>query len=340
MKPAHFAQHWPPGEPLLEIRGLDLDFGTPRGRVRALRKVDIDVPAGQVVGIVGESGSGKSTLAYATMGLLAENAEVVGGAIFFEGRDLLAMAPGERRRLLGSRMSMIFQDPMTALNPVRSIEKQMVDIQHHEGGSRRAKRQRAIDMLERVGIPDAGSRIGGYAHQFSGGMRQRICIAMAMLVKPALLVADEPTTALDATLEVQIIHLLKELQSEIGCSILFVSHHLGVVAELCDRVAVMYAGEVVEQGTVRDIFNRPGHPYTRALLECDPGRIATSTRLLPTIPGEVPSLLSLPGGCIFRQRCLHAVARCADETPGARVIGTSHSAHCHLLDDKEQVMPA
>jgi oligopeptide/dipeptide ABC transporter ATP-binding protein len=234
---------------------------------------------------------------------------------------------------------MIFQDPMTALNPVRTIEGQMIDAQHHESVSRREKRERAVEMLRRVGIPDPQSRIGGYPHEFSGGMRQRICIAMALLVRPALLVADEPTTALDATLEVQIIHLLKELQKEIGCSILFVSHHLGTVAELCDRVAVMYAGEVVEYGTVRNIFQNPGHPYTRALLECDPGRITQKTRLLPTIPGEVPSLIGAQHGCIFRQRCRHAFARCASERPAEHAIGTTHAARCHLLD-QARVVPA
>ncbi|MGX7877130.1 ABC transporter ATP-binding protein [Mesorhizobium sp. ORM6] len=218
------------------------------------------------------------------MGLLPENAQVTAGSIIFERRDLLTLTAQARRSLMGDRLSMIFQDPMTALNPVRTIESQMIDIQHHEQRGRSEKRDRAVDMLKRVGIPDRQSRIGNYPHQFSGGMRQRICIAMALLVKPALLIADEPTTALDATLEVQIIHLLKDLQREIGCSILFVSHHLGVVAELCDRVAVMYAGEVVEHGPVRDIFHSPGHPYTRALLECDPGRIKQRTRTLPTIP--------------------------------------------------------
>lgn len=323
--------------PLLEIRGLQLDFGTPRGRVHALRNVSLEVPAGQVVGIVGESGSGKSTLAYTVMGLLSENADVTAGAILFEGRDLLKLPPLARQSLLGDRLSMIFQDPMTALNPVRTIESQMIDIQHHEQGSRSEKRSRAIDMLHRVGIPDPQSRISAYPHHFSGGMRQRTCIAMALLVKPALLIADEPTTALDATLEVQIIHLLKELQKEIGCSVLFVSHHLGAVAELCDRVAVMYAGEVVEEGTVRDIFHNPVHPYTRALLECDPGRIRQRTRTLPTIPGEVPSLLGNKKGCIFRARCSQAFNRCVDEDPVEYRIGSNQVARCHLLDEERLV---
>jgi len=323
-------------EPLLEVQGLSLDFGTPRGRVNALRGVSVTVATGRIVGIVGESGCGKSTLAYTIMGLLPENAEVAGGAITFEGGNLLQMPPEERRMLLGHRMSMIFQDPMTALNPVRSIENQMIDIQQREPGSRRAKRQRAVEMLQRVGIPDPHNRIGGYPHEFSGGMRQRICIAMALLVKPELLVADEPTTALDATLEVQIIRLLKELQRDMGCSIVFVSHHLGTVAELCDEVVVMYAGEVVEYGLVREIFHAPRHPYTQALLQCDPGRIRRKTRTLPTIPGEVPNLLKVPPGCIFRNRCPRAFSRCLGEWPFPRTVTDTHSALCHLLDETER----
>ncbi|RWB65980.1 ABC transporter ATP-binding protein [Mesorhizobium sp.] len=323
--------------PLLEIRHLNLDFGTPEGRIHALRNVSLNVAAAEVVGVVGESGSGKSTLAYTVMGLLSENADVTGGEILFDGRDLLKMPAQSRRRLLGDRLSMVFQDPMTALNPVRTIESQMIDIQHHEQKSRREKRDRAIDMLHRVGIPDPQTRIGAYPHHFSGGMRQRICIAMALLVRPALLIADEPTTALDATLEVQIIHLLKDLQREIGCSVLFVSHHLGAVAELCDRVVVMYAGEVVEQGDARSIFRNPGHPYTRALLECDPARLKRTTRTLPTISGEVPSFLGLQKGCIFSARCPQAFDRCVQEQPVDYPISAGQTARCHLLEEKRLV---
>ncbi|QPC41737.1 ABC transporter ATP-binding protein [Kaustia mangrovi] len=332
MRPGEHVQDADCGHAMLRVSGLDLDFGTPRGRAHALRNVGLTVAPGDIVGVVGESGSGKSTLAYAVMGLLADNAEIVDGTILFEGRDLLAMTPEERRALRGSRMSMVFQDPMTSLNPVRSIESQMIDVQHRQSGSRQARRRRAIEMMERVGIPDPHNRIRGYPHEFSGGMRQRICIAMALLVRPALLIADEPATALDATLEVQIIHLLKDLQREIGCSIVFVSHHLGTVAELCDRVAVMYAGEVVEYGDVREIFHTPGHPYTKALLECDPGRIPTRTRVLPTIPGEVPNLLDVPSACTFRTRCPHAFDRCAVELPALRATGTTQWARCHLLE--------
>jgi oligopeptide/dipeptide ABC transporter ATP-binding protein len=318
---------------LLEIRDLSLDFGSPRGRIHALRNVSLRIPEGRIVGIVGESGCGKSTLAYTIAGLLPENAQVVGGTVTFEGRDLLSLPREEMRGIRGARLSMIFQDPMTALNPVRSIEKQMVDAQHHDGSPRAVKRQRAADMLQKVGIPDPDRRLRGYPHEFSGGMRQRICIAMALLVRPALLLADEPTTALDATLEVQIIRLLKSLQKDIGCSVLFVSHHLGAVAELCDEVAVMYAGEVVEYGTVREIFRDPAHPYTRALLRCDPGRIREKTRRLPTISGEVPSLLAVPRGCVFRDRCPDAVATCRDIKPAPLARSTKHSARCHLLGE-------
>lgn len=319
-------------DPLLDIAGFNLDFGTAKGRIHALRNVDLRVPAGEVVGLVGESGSGKSTLAYSVIGLLPENAEITGGTIRFQECDLLQLSTRARRALRGRQMSMIFQDPMTSLNPVLSIERQMVDIQHRESISRREKRNRAIEMLARVGIPDPKARIKGYAHEFSGGMRQRISIAMALLIKPALLIADEPTTALDATLEVQILRLLRELQEEVGCSILFVTHHLGTVVELCDRVAVMYAGEVVEYGTVLDVFRHPAHPYTQALLECDPGRIHEKTRQLPTIPGEVPNLSDVPPGCVFRGRCRQAFERCTSEHPNDHRISASQTAKCHLLD--------
>ncbi len=326
------------GDSLLKVRGLSLDFGSPRGRVHALRDVSLSVPKGRIVGVVGESGCGKSTLAFAIIRLLAENAQVVGGEIRLREQDLLKLSPARMRALRGREMSMIFQDPMTALNPVLSIGDQMMDIQYRESLSQGEKRKRALEMLERVGIPDAENRLSAYPHQFSGGMRQRICIAMALLVEPALLLADEPTTALDATLEVQIIHLLKNLQKDIGCSILFVSHHLGTVAELCDDVVVMYAGEVVERGNVRDIFNNPGHPYTQALLKCDPGRIREKTRRLPTIPGQVPNLIGVPRGCIFKDRCPHAFERCQRERPAHVAMRDGHTASCFLLEEPAEVM--
>jgi peptide/nickel transport system ATP-binding protein len=322
-------------EPILKVRHLSLDFGTPRGRVHALRDVFVEVPKGRIVGVVGESGCGKSTLAYSLIRLLPANAEIVTGEIEFEGQDLLKLSDRQMRDVRGRRMSMIFQDPMTALNPVTTIGRQMIEIQYRDDASAAEKRALAVQMLETVGIPDAESRLSAYPHHFSGGMRQRICIAMALLVEPSLLLADEPTTALDATLEVQIINLLKKLQQDIGCSIVFVSHHLGTVAELCDDVVVMYAGEVIEQGPVRDIFHRPSHPYTQALLECDPGRIKTKTRHLPTIPGELPNLIDLPVGCIFKNRCPKVFERCHRDHPGDYAApGEGHFARCHLLDVK------
>ena len=223
---------------------------------------------------------------------------------------------------------MVFQDPMTSLNPVLSIGTQMTDIQYRENTSTTEKRRRAADMLSRVGIPDPLRQMSNYPHQFSGGMRQRIAIAMALLARPVLLIADEPTTALDATLEAQIIHLLRDLQTELGCSILFISHYLGLVAEFCDDMVVMYAGEVVEEGTVRDIFHRAAHPYTRALLECDPSRIARSGKKLPTIPGDIPDLIHLPTGCIFVNRCPRASGKCFEKSPPRRMISEGHFVSC------------
>jgi peptide/nickel transport system ATP-binding protein len=222
---------------------------------------------------------------------------------------------------------------MTSLNPVLTIDTQMSDIQFRSSISRAEKRKRAAKMLNRVGIPDAAHRLKSYPHHFSGGMRQRISIAMALLAKPALLLADEPTTALDATLEAQIVHRLRQLQQDLGCSILFVSHHLGLIAEICDQVVVMYAGDVVEAGEVRDIFHRAGHPYTQALLECDPARIEEKTRNLPTIPGDIPDLVNLPSGCIFKNRCTKSFKKCQTSLPPIYRISPTHTARCFLLAD-------
>lgn len=316
---------------VLDIRNLSLEYRTSRGRLKALRSVNLSVPTEKIVGLVGESGCGKSTVIYSVINLLAENAEVIDGVIEFEGRDMLKMSQNDLRALRGDRISMVFQDPMTSLNPVLSIETQMTDIQYRENISKAEKRKRAVEMLIRVGIPDTENRFSNYPHQFSGGMRQRISIAMALLANPALLLADEPTTALDATLEAQIVHRLRQLQDMVHCSILFVSHHLGLIAELCDHVVVMYAGEVVEEGTVRDIFHRAIHPYTKALLECDPARIAEKTRKLPTIPGEIPDLVNIPPGCIFENRCAQAFDKCRRFAPPYFDVAPGHFASCYLL---------
>ncbi len=315
---------------LLSVRALSLSYHTPDGMVPALRDVSLDVVPGRVSGLVGESGSGKSTLAAAILRLIPPNASIDRGEILFEGRDLARLPAAGIRAVRGAGIAMIFQDPMTALNPVRSIEAQMTDVLHRERLSRRAKRARAVEMLERVGIPDAAARIGDHAHRFSGGMRQRICIAMALMVHPSLLIADEPTTALDVTTEAQIVALLKELQAETGCAMLFVSHDLGLIAELCDETTVMYAGEMVESGPTAEVFGDPRHPYTRRLLDCDPARIAGLTRRLPTIPGQVPDPRALPPGCVFAPRCDRRFAPCDSVTPAVTAPVPGRMLRCHL----------
>jgi oligopeptide/dipeptide ABC transporter ATP-binding protein len=316
--------------PTLEIRDLTVSYQTRQGRLPALRDVSLVIPAGGIVGVVGESGCGKSTLISAIIRLLAPNARVDDGTIRFKGRDLLGLPADEMRLLRGDQVSIVFQDPMTSLNPVLSIGRQMADVQHRSAAGRSAKDRRSQRMLERVGMADPEAHLRRYPHQLSGGMRQRVAIAMALMAEPALLIADEPTTALDATLEVQIIRRLQELQRDIGCSVLFISHHLGVIAELCDSVIVMYAGEVVESGATRDVFRDARHPYTQRLLACDPGAIAVRTRDLPVIPGSLPDLASLPRGCVFRERCTERFARCDTERP--RLSGCGHRAACHLRD--------
>ena len=318
---------------VLDIRNLSIEFATTRGRLKALRDVTLSVPPEKIVGLVGESGCGKSTVIFSVIHLLAENAVVTGGEIEFEGRDILKMSPSELRAIRGDRISMVFQDPMTSLNPVLSIDTQMTDIQYRANIGMEEKRTRAVEMLARVGIPDPRQRLSNYPHHFSGGMRQRISIAMALLANPALLLADEPTTALDATLEAQIVHRLRQLQDMAHCSILFVSHHLGLIAELCDNVVVMYAGEVVEEGDVRDIFHRAAHPYTQALLECDPARIKEKTRHLPTIPGDIPDLVNLPAGCIFSNRCAHVFSKCRTTSPQRFEVEPGHFVRCHLVTE-------
>ncbi|MEM9435331.1 MAG: ABC transporter ATP-binding protein [Pseudomonadota bacterium] len=289
---------------VLHIENLSVSFATERGEQPALRSVALDIPEKSIVGIVGESGSGKSTLINAVLGLLPDNARLESGKILFEGQDLTKFDATAMRALRGPRISAVFQDPMGALNPVLSVGQQMRNIQYRGSITRTEKDALSIEMLEAVRIPDAQSALARFPHEFSGGMKQRIAIAMALMMRPGLLIADEPTTALDATLEVVTLDLLKDLQSQIGCSILFVSHHLGVIAELCDEVAVMLAGEVVERGKTSDVFQRPQHEYTRRLLACDPAHQKQRTRRLPTmqdapggfVPKPVPPLADRPEG--------------------------------------------
>ena len=316
---------------VLSVKDLSISYQTDSGPLQALRGVSFDIEENNIVGIVGESGCGKSTLIGSIIKLLDNNAIVEKGEIFFQDKNIISLSDDDMKDILGVDISVIFQDPMQAHNPVLTIGQQMIDIQYRDKKSKKQKQNHAIEMLQLVGMPDPESRIFQYPHEFSGGMRQRIAIAMALMVKPALLIADEPTTALDATLEVQIIQKLKELQKNIHCSILFVSHHLGVIAELCDEVIVMYAGEIVESGSVRDIFHRPKHPYTQALFACDPGRILEKSKELPTIEGEIPNLINLPKGCIFKDRCSQRIDRCDDEIPSTHQIKNTHMAKCHLL---------
>ncbi|MGF1525467.1 MAG: ABC transporter ATP-binding protein [Candidatus Competibacterales bacterium] len=323
--------------PLLTIEGLSVDFRTAKGPVHALREVSFSVPRGQVVGGVGESGRGKSTVVGAVMGLLSANGAITRGELWFDGQDLRSLSPAAMNRLRGDALALVSQDPMTAHNPVLTVGQQLIDVQYRAAIRRREKRRRAAEGLARVGIPDAAQRLDDYPHQFSGGMRQRLSIAMALLTEPALLIADEPTTALDATLEVQIIELLQDLQRERGCAILFISHHLGVIAELCHWVVVMYAGTVVEQGPVRAVFHRPAHPYTQALLACDPARLAEPTRPLPTIPGEVPDLRIPPPGCPFAPRCPRVFDPCGQGMPDPQPVADHHRAACFRLGETGDV---
>jgi len=320
-------------ENLLTIRDLNVKFKTPRGRVYALRDINIDVTANRILGIVGESGSGKSTVVWAITRLLASNAEAPTGRVMFKDQDVLTLKEWELLHFRGEKVSMVFQDPMTSQIPVLSYAQQMTDIQYRRYHTSSAeKRKRAIDMMRRVGIPDPEDRIMQYPHQFSGGMRQRAAIAMALIMDPALLIADEPTTALDVTMEAQIIHLLRELKEELDATVIVVSHNLGLIAQLCDDVVVMYAGEVVESGDVHQIFNNPSHPYTQALLECDPARMLKRSFLLPTIPGDVPDLHIPPSGCTFAMRCPKAFKGCENKKPADIQLDDGQVARCRLYD--------
>ena len=318
---------------LLTIRDLDVKFKTPRGLVYALRDINIDVTANRILGIVGESGSGKSTIVWAITRLLAGNAESPGGKIIFEGQDVLTFKEGDLLNYRGEKVSMVFQDPMTSQIPVLSYAQQMTDIQYRRSDKNFSEKQQlAIDMMRRVGIPDPEERILQYPHQFSGGMRQRAAIAMALIMNPALLIADEPTTALDVTMEAQIIHLLRELKETFDATVIVVSHNLGLIAQLCDEVVVMYAGEVVESGDVHQIFYNPSHPYTQALLECDPARVLKRSFLLPTIPGDVPDLHIPPSGCTFAMRCPQAFTGCDTQKPAYLELEKGQKVSCRLFE--------
>ena len=318
------------GNALLNVRDLEVRFDTPEGEVIAADRIGFQVKAGETVGLAGESGSGKSQTVLAVMGLLAKNGHAE-GHIGFNGQDLLTLSASALNRIRGVDLAMIFQDPMTALNPYLTIARQMTEVLiEHRGTDTRLARQRSIELLERVGIPDAASRIDLYPHEFSGGMRQRVMIAMALLCEPKLLIADEPTTALDVTVQAQILDLLRDLKRERDMALLLITHDLGVVAGLADRVLVMYGGRIVEEAPVDPLFETPAHPYTQGLLRSSPRLDRLQAGELLTITGQPPNLQNLPRGCSFAPRCERRFERCLGEPPGLRAIASGHFKACHL----------
>ena len=318
---------------LLAVDGLDVRFRTDDGEVQALHGVDLQVAPGEIVGVVGESGCGKSVTASAVMGLLpTPPARIAGGSVRFDGRDVLGLSARQWRPLRGPGMAMIFQEPMTALNPVFTIGSQMRDVlRRHERLSRRAADARAADWLGRVGIPDPQGKLKAYPHQLSGGMRQRVMIAMALSCRPRLLIADEPTTALDVTIQAQVLELITGLVRAEGVAMLLITHDMGVVAETCDRVHVMYCGRVVEEAPVRDLFAAPRHPYTAGLLACLPRVTGGVGEALPTIPGRVPELHALPPGCAFADRCPNVQEDCRAAPPPLTRHGNARVACLHPM---------
>ncbi|NUO39070.1 MAG: ABC transporter ATP-binding protein [Gemmatimonadaceae bacterium] len=323
--------------PLLELENLRTYFYTDSGVARAVDGVSFQVGAGETVGVVGESGCGKSVTALSILRLVRAPGRIEpGSAIRFEGKDLVTLPEGEMQQVRGNRIAMVFQEPMTALNPVFTVGDQIAEVARiHAGMSRRDAWQKAIEMLRLVGIPAPEQRATEYPHQLSGGMRQRVVIAMALVMNPALVIADEPTTALDVTIQAQILELMADLTKRLGTSILLITHDLGVVAENCSRVIVMYAGEVVEEASTLELFGRAHHPYTEGLLGAMP-RVGGEAERLATIPGTVPPPTAWPQGCRFRDRCPYAWERCEREHPPLYQVGVAHTSRCHLAVEPER----
>jgi oligopeptide/dipeptide ABC transporter ATP-binding protein len=323
--------------PLLEIENLHTYFYTDNGVARAVDGVSFSVGVGETVGVVGESGCGKSVTALSILRLVRPPGRIETGSVMrFEGRDLLGLEEREMQHVRGNRIAMVFQEPMTALNPVFTVGDQIGEVARiHANASKREAWAKAIEMLKLVGIPAPEQRAGEYPHQLSGGMRQRVVIAMALVMNPALIIADEPTTALDVTIQAQILELLADLTRRLGTSVLLITHDLGVVAENCTRVIVMYAGEVVEAASTVDLFARAHHPYTEGLLGAMP-RVGGEKDRLATIPGTVPAPTDWPKGCRFRDRCPYSWERCAAEHPPLYQIAGGHTSRCHLADEPER----
>ena len=319
---------------LLEVRNLQTYFFTQEGVVKAVDGASYELEEGETLGLVGESGCGKSVSALSVMRLIPDPpGRTVGGEIIFEGRDLLKMSNSEMRRIRGKDIAMVFQEPMTSLNPVLSVERQLTEsLELHLGMKKAEARQEAVRRLEQVGIPDPVSRIKQYPHQFSGGMRQRVMIAMALSCNPKLIIADEPTTALDVTIQAQILELMKNLSLEYGVSLIIITHNLGVVARYADRVNIMYAGKIIERGSANEIYRNPRHPYALGLLNSVPRLDLPRKEKLSPIEGQPPDLVNLPVGCSFRARCRYAIDRCAEEIPPLRSVGDGHSSACFVAD--------
>ncbi|MER8047024.1 ABC transporter ATP-binding protein [Streptomyces sp. NPDC094032] len=319
---------------LLEVRDLHVEFHTRDGVAKAVNGVNYSVDAGETLAVLGESGSGKSVTAQAVMGILdAPPGKIAGGEILFQGKDLLKLKEEERRKIRGAKMAMVFQDALSSLNPVVSVGEQLGEMfQVHRGMSKKDSRAKAVELMDRVRIPAAKERVGQYPHQFSGGMRQRIMIAMALALEPELIIADEPTTALDVTVQAQVMDLLAELQRELNMGLILITHDLGVVADVADKIAVMYAGRIVEQAPVHEIYKRPAHPYTRGLLDSIP-RLDQKGQELYAIKGLPPNLLAIPSGCAFNPRCPLAQDVCRTDVPPLYDVTESpvpRSSACHF----------
>jgi oligopeptide/dipeptide ABC transporter ATP-binding protein len=329
-------------EVLLDVRGLRTQFHTSAGVIRAVDGVSWDVRKGETVALVGESGCGKSVSALSVMRLVAAPAgRIVGGEIIFKGRNLLALPEEEMRRIRGRDIGMIFQEPMTSLNPVLTIGRQLTEtLETHLGMTSAQAQARAVELLSLVGIPDGARRLRQFPHQFSGGMRQRIMIAMALSCDPALILADEPTTALDVTIQAQILELMKGLSRRLGVAILMITHNLGVVARYADRVNVMYAGKIVERATARELYANPRHPYTLGLLRSVPRLDEPRRAKLQPIPGQPPDLSRLPVGCSFAPRCAYAIDRCREQEPPLDTVTIDHVSACWLAKDLPAPVPA